>query len=64
MKEQLLEKVQANYENVRRGYVAAIVNAANDPTDEAFANVTWYENRLNDLGILRLKVEANVEEDK
>jgi hypothetical protein len=62
-KAQMFDSVQKHYEMVRAGYVAAIAAAAEDPNPEALRNIGWYEERLDALGILRLKVEANIEED-
>lgn len=62
-KRELTENVLKNWATAKAGLVAAIVRAAQDPSDEALANIEWYERRVDALGILSLKVEAHVEED-
>jgi hypothetical protein len=62
-KQGLMDSVQKNWEVARLGYVAAIFAAAQNPTAEALENIAWYERRMDELHVLRLKVEANIEED-
>lgn len=61
-KEQLMAKVQEHWAQCRRDYVSAIVAAAEAPSLDAFDRIFYLEDWMEKLDILRLKVEANVEE--
>jgi hypothetical protein len=62
-KQQWLDNVRKHLDMANAGYVAAIVRAAQDPTDEHIREIDWYERRINDLGVLEMRVKARVPED-